>query len=163
MSLWSTFVQNSQLFRSHLVFLRSGLLWILWRQQNDLVFDNVQWPIEKTRQIIWDALQDYGMIEWKRTLRDLEKALDAAYDDMLNEFQLIWRVKNLIVTRSNLVVTWMDRLQMSIVSSFPLRLRWFARVGCILGSFVQLNFQFVKKIKIKIAWSSNVQMWTQSG
>jgi hypothetical protein len=44
-------------------FLRSGLPWIIWLQRNDLIFNKLQLPIEKTRQIIWDALQDYGRIE----------------------------------------------------------------------------------------------------
>ena len=25
------------------------------------IFDKVQWPIKKTCQVIWEALQDYGM------------------------------------------------------------------------------------------------------
>ena len=37
-------------------FLGKGLPWIIWRQRIDLVFNNLQWPIEKTRQIIWDTL-----------------------------------------------------------------------------------------------------------
>ena len=45
----------------------------------------MQWPIEKTRQVIWDSLQYYGRIEWKRTMRDLEKALDVAYHDVLKK------------------------------------------------------------------------------
>jgi hypothetical protein len=61
--------------------------------------------MEKTHQVIWDALHDYGMIEWQQTLSDLEKALDIAYQDVLNEVDLIWGVKVLIMTRSNLVVT----------------------------------------------------------
>jgi hypothetical protein len=52
----------------------------------------------------------------ERTLRDLEKAPDVAYHDILNKFDLIWEVKGLIVTRSNLVVTWKGRPQMSIIS-----------------------------------------------
>ena len=44
----------------------------------------------KTCQIIWDALQDYERIEWKQSLRDLEKALDVAYHDILNKFDLTW-------------------------------------------------------------------------
>jgi hypothetical protein len=47
-------------------------------------FHDLQWPIEKTRQVSYDALQaEYGMIEWKRTLTDLEKCLDVAYQDAL--------------------------------------------------------------------------------
>ena len=93
-------------------FLRSGLPWIIWRQQNDLVFNNLLCPIEKTRQIIWDPWQDYGRIGWKQTLKDLEEAPDVAYQDVLNELDSMWGVKNLIVTRSNLVVNWMDRPHM---------------------------------------------------
>ena len=35
----------------------------------------------------------------------LEKVLDVAYQDVLNEFDLTWGVKGCIVTWSNLVVT----------------------------------------------------------
>ena len=90
-------------------FLRSGLPWIIWRQRNNLVINNMQWHVEKTRKVIWDALQDYGWIEWKQTLKDLEEALDVAYQDVLKDFDTTWRVKKLIVIHSNLVVTWMDR------------------------------------------------------
>ena len=55
-----------------------------------MVFNNLQWPIEKTSQVIWDALQDYDRIEWKQTLTDLEKAPDVAYYDFLNELNSIW-------------------------------------------------------------------------
>ena len=90
-------------------FLRSGLPWIIWRQRNDGIFNKVQWPVEKTRQVIWDALQDYGRIEWKWALKDLEEAPDVAYQNILKEFDSTWGVKNLIAIWSNLVVTWMDR------------------------------------------------------
>ena len=79
-------------------------------------FHNLQWPIEKTRQVIWDALHDYGRIKWKQTLEDLEKTPDVAYHDILHKFDLTWRVKGFIVTRSNLVVTWKDRPQWSMIS-----------------------------------------------
>ena len=55
-------------------------------------------------------------IEWKRKLRESEKAPDVAYHDILNKFDLTWGVKGLIMTRSNLVVTWKDRPHMSIIS-----------------------------------------------
>jgi hypothetical protein len=46
---------------------------------HDLILNNLQWPIKKTRQVIWDALHDYGRIEWKQTLKDLEKNTDVTY------------------------------------------------------------------------------------
>ena len=60
----------------------------MWRQHNDTVFNTLKWPIEKIRQVIWDALQDYGRIEWQHTLLDLEKALDVADQYVLNKFDL---------------------------------------------------------------------------
>ena len=44
----------------------------------------------KTRQILWDSLQDYRRIEWKQTLRDVEKTPDMTYDDILNNLDLTW-------------------------------------------------------------------------
>ena len=63
---------------------------------------------------------------------DLEKAPDVAYQDILKKFDLTWGVKGLIMTWSNLVVTWKDRPYISIISC---GLRWVALVGCILDYF----------------------------
>ena len=52
----------------------------------------------------------------EKRLMDLELAPDMAYHDILNKFDLTWGIKGLIVTRSNLVVTWKDRPKMSIIS-----------------------------------------------
>ena len=112
-------------FRRIWFFLTNGLLWIIWRQWNDLVFNALQWPIEKTRRVIRENLQEYGRIEWQWTLVDLEKALDTSYQDILNDFDSTWGVKGLIVTWSNLVVTWKVRPHMGIISWSPLTLRWF--------------------------------------
>lgn len=63
---------------------------------------------------------------------ELEKAMDIAYQDILKELDLIWDAKGLIMTCSNLVVTWKVRPQMPILSLFSLRLHWFSWGGCIL-------------------------------
>jgi hypothetical protein len=103
-----------------------------WRQQNDLVLNALRRPIEKTRQVIWDALHDYGRIKWQWTLANLEKAPDVAYRDVLDEFNSIWETKGLIVTRSSLVVMWKVRPRMGIISWSHLGLQWFSRGGCTL-------------------------------
>ena len=107
----------------------------------------MQWPIEKTRQIVWDALQGYGRIEWKRMLRDLEKTPNMAYHDILNKFDLTWGVKGLIMTQSNLVITWKDRTHMSIISWFPLGLHCSGRVSCILNSMCNWISNLCQTIK----------------
>jgi len=55
-----------------------------------MVFNNMQWSIEKIRQVIWDALQDCDRIKWKLTLMDLEEAPDVAFKNILKEFDSTW-------------------------------------------------------------------------
>ena len=52
MPLRSIFVQDIETIQPHLVFLRTVLLWIIWSQHNDMVFNALQWPIEETHQVI---------------------------------------------------------------------------------------------------------------
>ena len=47
-------------------------MWIIWRQKNDWVFNALQWSIEKTHQVIWDASKDYNRMEWQRTLSEAD-------------------------------------------------------------------------------------------
>ena len=49
-------------------------------------------------------------------LPNLEKALDIAYQGVLDDLDSIWGVKGLIVTHSNLVVMWKVKPQMGIIS-----------------------------------------------
>ena len=68
----------------------------------------------------------------------------------LKECDSIWGVTGLIVTCSNLVVTWKVRPHMCIISWFPLGLRWFSQGGCILVHFsCNWKYQFVQKQKTK--------------
>ena len=86
-------------------------------------------------QVTWDASQDYGRIEWKRTLSSLEKAPDVAYQGVMNELSSTWGVKGLVMAYSNLAVTWKVRPQMCIVSWFRHGLHWLSHGGCILVPF----------------------------
>jgi hypothetical protein len=33
---------------------------------------------------------DYKRLEWQNTLKELDKSLDVAYQDVLSEFDLVW-------------------------------------------------------------------------
>lgn len=59
------------------------------------------------------------------------KASDVTYQYLLKNIDLIWGIKGLIITRSNLVVTWKIRTHMNIISWFPHELCWFSPGGCI--------------------------------
>jgi hypothetical protein len=54
-------------------FLRSGLPWIIWRQRKGLVFNKLQWPIDKTCQIIWDACKITGGLNGNKHLGTWKK------------------------------------------------------------------------------------------
>lgn len=64
-----------------------------------MVFNALQWLTEKTHEAIWDTLQEYGRIGWQQTLSDLEKAIDGAYQDVLNDFDSIffWGGSNVLL------------------------------------------------------------------
>ena len=92
-----------------------------------------------------------NLSRWRHFVRLIAHCLHVinifvANHEILNKFDLTWGVKGLIVTQSNLVVTWKDRPQTSIISWFSLGLWCFGWVGCILGS-TAIDFQFVPKIK----------------
>ena len=63
-----------------------------------------------------DALLDYGQFEWQDMLKDLQKAPNVAYQDVLDELDSVWCVKGLIIIHSNLMVAWKDRPPMGIIS-----------------------------------------------
>lgn len=72
--------------------------------------------MEKTHQVVWDSLIDYGSLEWQSTLQDSKKAMDIAYEDVLRKFDKVWCVKGFTITCSNLVTTCKVRPHMSIIS-----------------------------------------------
>ena len=110
-------------------------------------FDDLQWSNEKTCRVIWDALQDYGRIVSKRTLEGLEMAPDMAYEDILNDFDSTWGVKGFIMTRSNLVVTCKVWPQMALFLDLHSDCASPPVFGCIFIILLQLNSQFVPKIR----------------
>ena len=44
--------------------LRTVILWALWIERNDKVFNNVLWTPEKMLQVVWLGITDYGRMEW---------------------------------------------------------------------------------------------------
>ena len=107
-------------------------------------------PLRKHTKSFGDVFQDYDRIQWQWTLLDLEKAIDVAYPNVLNESDLIWGVQGLIVTQSNILITWKDRPPMSIIIFiFPwvvlVHMRWLC-----FGSFLAIEiFNLCQKIQKK--------------
>lgn len=46
--------------------IRTAVLWSLWLERNDVVFNNTRWTEERMRQHVWSEILDYGRVEWDR-------------------------------------------------------------------------------------------------
>lgn len=79
-----------------------------------LVTSTIMQPVQKHTGAFksFEALKslDYGRIEWQR--KNLAKAPDMAYQDILDEFDAMWYVRGLIVTTCTQHVTWNIKPQM---------------------------------------------------
>lgn len=76
----------------------------------------LQWPLEKTQQVVCDSLINYGRLEWHCMGTHIEKVPNVAYEDVIHNIMSIWCVKGLIITHSNFMATWKVRPQMGIIS-----------------------------------------------
>ncbi len=52
------------------------VLWSIWIEWSDLIFNLVKWQDVRFRKVIWDSLLNYGRMEWKHTLAMIQKYLE---------------------------------------------------------------------------------------
>ena len=60
-----------------------------------------------------------GLVD-KGHFKDIAKALDVAYQDVQDEFNLVWCIKGLIATRKHIMSTMKIWLKLNIISWFTL-------------------------------------------
>jgi hypothetical protein len=49
------------------------VLWALWTERNEVVFNNKVWRPNKLLHKIWSDIIDYGRVEWPRTQAQVKK------------------------------------------------------------------------------------------
>jgi hypothetical protein len=54
--------------------LRSIILWYIWLDRNDVVFNKTFWIELRIHQYIWKQILAYGRLEWSKTLKKLQSA-----------------------------------------------------------------------------------------
>jgi hypothetical protein len=69
--------------------LRDITFWTLWIGQNNLVFNNERWSVDKVHKVIWDALLDYGRAAWNRCMRPIRKT-PRVEKKLLEKFDKSW-------------------------------------------------------------------------
>ena len=113
--------------------------------------------------VIWDALHDYGKIEWQRTLADFKKAPNVAYQEVLNKFNSALRSgggsKALFLTQSNLVISGRLSPKWVLSHDFPSVSRWFSWGDCILVMSCNWIFNLCQQKHNKII--TNTKMGTR--
>ena len=67
-------------------------------------------------QVAWDSLIDCGRLDWQWVFHGLEKIVGFVYMSVLNDIYLVWCVKGLIVTCSNLSVIGKVKPWLGIIS-----------------------------------------------
>lgn len=50
--------------------MRRTIVWMLWMERNDAIFNDIKWPYPKNLQKIWLGLVDYGRLEWEGTQKE---------------------------------------------------------------------------------------------
>jgi hypothetical protein len=81
------------------------VLWILWTEKNDVVFNNVKWTPIKLLQRIWLGMLDYGRVDWSRLQMQCKKNLDKL-PTLLKNFEKRWCRNNIFARMHNNEVKW---------------------------------------------------------
>ena len=77
----------------------------------------LQWLVERTHKVLWVSLLQYGKLEWQQTLTNLEIHTEhCLWECSWRIWQYIQCAKGLIITCSNLMLTWKVRPQMGSIS-----------------------------------------------
>jgi hypothetical protein len=59
--------------------IRGTVVWLLWMECNDVIFNNIKWSSIKLLQKVWLGLIDYGRLAW-----------EAAKDNDKGKFINVW-------------------------------------------------------------------------
>lgn len=57
--------------------LRTVVLWTLWTQRNDAVFNQQSWPTRKLLQQVWNGMIDYGHAEWAHIIKPNKRSQES--------------------------------------------------------------------------------------
>ena len=77
--------------------IRGVILWHIWEQHNEAVFDGRHWHPAKLYHKLWLSMIDYSRLSWSRVQGKLEKATNNQEKKrkLVNNFQNSWYRKSL--------------------------------------------------------------------
>ena len=81
--------------------LRGIILWNIWIERNNRVFNQEQWHVSKAKQRIWDDLIIYAKASWNWVLEHIKVSSFSAVA-LLQGFNKTWRAKSVLCRRRKL-------------------------------------------------------------
>ena len=85
--------------------LRGIILWTIWIERNDKVFNQEQWHVSKVKQRIWDDLIIYAKAAWNQVLNHI-KISSISVVALLQGFDKTWGAWSVLCRRRNLHIAW---------------------------------------------------------
>ena len=86
------------------------MLWTLWIQRNEAIFENKRRRDEKVGATIWQGITDYGRAEWSKVKEKLRKNATAGMK-FLRQFDNTWMKSRFFGVRQGLEVKWWKFLE----------------------------------------------------
>ena len=71
------------------------------------MFEGVRWRSTQVTQFIWESMLDYGRIDWRRTLKAINRAESKAQIQSTHRaFDSKWLNRNIFGHRTSLTIRW---------------------------------------------------------
>lgn len=81
------------------------MLWTIWIERNNKVFNHEEWHNSRVKHRIWDELIIYAKAAWERVIKQI-KINNFSTMAMLQGFDQTWGVGNVLCRRNNLHIAW---------------------------------------------------------
>jgi hypothetical protein len=81
------------------------MLWTIWIERNNKVFNYEHWHESKVKHRIWDELIIYAKAAWERVIKHI-KISSFSTVAMLQGFDQTWGARNVLCRRNNLHIEW---------------------------------------------------------
>lgn len=87
--------------------LRGSITWFLWKERNEVVFQDKQANAERVCQQVWANLIDYGTVAWDSTRKKAGKQQgNGKKKKLILDFQKIWCKEGVLATWENDKPVW---------------------------------------------------------
>ena len=85
--------------------LRGIILWTIWIECNDKVFNHEHWHESKVKHWVWDELIFYAKATWNRVVRLIKISIFST-EALIKGFDKTWGARNALCRRHNMSIEW---------------------------------------------------------